>query len=108
MDFCHPCDATFGSVGVQVGGTPAVMKLLLDHGHINGDCLTCTGMAPILLQVIMPYWTSPAMYADACHTGELVLAHAQAEPAGTTFCLSDMSPSDTYSAFWKPAPQGQI
>jgi len=26
-----------------VGGTPAVMKLLLDEGLINGDCLTVTG-----------------------------------------------------------------
>ena len=27
----------------QVGGTPAVMKYLLDHGLIKGDCLTVTG-----------------------------------------------------------------
>ena len=27
----------------QVGGTPAVMKLLLEHDLINGDCLTVTG-----------------------------------------------------------------
>jgi dihydroxy-acid dehydratase len=27
----------------RVGGTPAVMKLLLDAGLINGDCLTVTG-----------------------------------------------------------------
>lgn len=26
-----------------VGGVPAVMKLLLEHGYINGDCLTVTG-----------------------------------------------------------------
>jgi dihydroxy-acid dehydratase len=26
-----------------VGGTPAVMKYLLDNGLLNGDCLTCTG-----------------------------------------------------------------
>ncbi len=26
-----------------VGGTPAVMKLLLDHGLLHGDCLTVTG-----------------------------------------------------------------
>ena len=31
------------AVGVQVGGTPAVMKLLLEHGYLDGDCLTCTG-----------------------------------------------------------------
>lgn len=27
----------------NVGGTPAVMKYLLQHGHIHGDCLTVTG-----------------------------------------------------------------
>ena len=26
-----------------VGGTPAIMKYLLDEGHLNGDCLTVTG-----------------------------------------------------------------
>lgn len=26
-----------------VGGTPAVLKLLLDHGALHGDCLTVTG-----------------------------------------------------------------
>ncbi len=26
-----------------VGGTPAVMKLLLEHGLLDGSCLTCTG-----------------------------------------------------------------
>ena len=26
-----------------VGGTPAVLKLLLDHGALDGDCLTVTG-----------------------------------------------------------------
>jgi len=26
-----------------VGGTPAVMKYLLEKGHLNGDCLTVTG-----------------------------------------------------------------
>jgi len=27
----------------NIGGTPAVMKYLLEHGLINGDCLTVTG-----------------------------------------------------------------
>jgi dihydroxy-acid dehydratase len=27
----------------NVGGTPAVMKYLLEHGFLNGDCLTVTG-----------------------------------------------------------------
>ncbi len=27
----------------HIGGIPAVMKYLLEHGMLNGDCLTCTG-----------------------------------------------------------------
>ncbi len=27
----------------DIGGTPAVMKFLLDEGLLNGDCMTCTG-----------------------------------------------------------------
>ncbi|MBI3090946.1 MAG: dihydroxy-acid dehydratase [Candidatus Tectomicrobia bacterium] len=27
----------------RVGGTPALMKYLLEHGHLRGDCLTVTG-----------------------------------------------------------------
>jgi dihydroxy-acid dehydratase len=27
----------------SVGGTPAVMKYLLQKGYLNGDCITCTG-----------------------------------------------------------------
>ncbi len=26
-----------------VGGTPAIMKYLLDNGYLHGDCMTCTG-----------------------------------------------------------------
>ena len=27
----------------SIGGTPAVIKYLLERGYLNGDCLTCTG-----------------------------------------------------------------
>jgi len=27
----------------QAGGTPAVMKMLLEHGYLKGDCMTVTG-----------------------------------------------------------------
>ena len=27
----------------SIGGTPAVIKYLLEKGYMNGDCLTCTG-----------------------------------------------------------------
>lgn len=26
-----------------IGGTPAIMKYLLDNGYLHGDCMTCTG-----------------------------------------------------------------
>ena len=33
---------------LQVGGTPAVLKQLLDDGFIDGSCITCTGaLAPV-------------------------------------------------------------
>jgi dihydroxy-acid dehydratase len=49
-----------------VGGIPAVMKMLMEHGHIDGDCMTVTGKtiaenleeAPSLAEgqeVILPY-----------------------------------------------------
>eukprot|EP01048_Picozoa_sp_COSAG05_P037234 COSAG05_NODE_17235_length_329_cov_0.678261_1_plen_36_part_01 len=28
----------------SVGGTPALMKLLLEEGYLHGDCMTVTGM----------------------------------------------------------------
>ena len=27
----------------NIGGVPAVMKYMLENGHLNGDCLTITG-----------------------------------------------------------------
>ena len=32
-------------VAVQVGGTPAVLKYLLEQGYIDGSCMTVTGEA---------------------------------------------------------------
>lgn len=34
---------------VQVGGTPAVMKYLLEKGLLDGSCLTVTGALPHVL-----------------------------------------------------------
>ena len=33
----------------QVGGTPAVMKYLLEKGLLDGSCLTVTGALPHVL-----------------------------------------------------------
>ena len=27
----------------HVGGTPGVLKYMLEHGHLHGDCMTITG-----------------------------------------------------------------
>ena len=27
----------------HVGGTPGVLKYMLEHGHLHGDCMTVTG-----------------------------------------------------------------
>lgn len=48
------CNRHMGQVGafllhsnklynVQVGGTPAVLKLLLENGLVDGSCMTVTG-----------------------------------------------------------------
>jgi len=40
----------------NTGGIPVIMKILLDAGMLNGDCLTCTGLtvAENLKDVVIP------------------------------------------------------
>jgi dihydroxy-acid dehydratase len=70
-----------------VGGTPAVLKLLLDHGAIDGDCLTVTGKTlgenladlPALSdgqQVVQP-WDSPIK-----ETGHIQILRGNLAPDG--------------------------
>ena len=39
---------------MQVGGTPAVLKYLLEKGLIDGSCLTVTGTAPPQASINQP------------------------------------------------------
>jgi len=71
----------------QVGGTPAVLKLLLEHDALHGDCLTVTGrtMAENLADlpgltdgqdVIRP-WTAPIK-----ETGHISILRGSLAPGG--------------------------
>jgi dihydroxy-acid dehydratase len=71
----------------RVGGTPAVLKLLLEHGALHGDCLTVTGrtLAENLAEwpglaagqdVIRP-WTDPIK-----PTGHIAILRGSLAPGG--------------------------
>ena len=71
----------------KVGGTPAVMKLLLDNGALNGDCLTVTGKTiadnlaglPALSegQVVVKPWSEPIK-----DTGHIQILRGSLAPEG--------------------------
>ena len=77
----------------QAGGVPAVMKLLLEHGLLHGDCLTVTGKtlaeniaeapgSPVGQEVIRP-WERP-MYAE----GHLAVLRGNLAPDGAVAKIS--------------------
>ncbi len=77
----------------RAGGVPAVMKLLLEHGLLHGDCLTVTGRtlsenvagaanAPAAQEVIRP-WDRP-MYAE----GHLAVLRGNLAPDGAVAKIS--------------------
>jgi dihydroxy-acid dehydratase len=77
----------------RAGGVPAVMKLLLEHGLLHGDCLTVTGKtlsenlaaaanAPAEQEVIRP-WDRP-MYAE----GHLAVLRGNLAPDGAVAKIS--------------------
>jgi dihydroxy-acid dehydratase len=73
----------------QVGGVPLVMKMLLDHGLLHGDCLTITGKTiaetlrdvpgtpPAGQEVVRP-WDAP-LYAH----GHLAILRGNLAPEGS-------------------------
>jgi len=80
----------------KVGGTPAVLKALLDEGLLHGDCLTVTGgtLAENLKDVpsvfakpqdvVMPF-------AEPKHaTGHIVILHGNLAPDGAVAKLSGL------------------
>jgi len=77
----------------RAGGVPAVMKLLLEHGLLHGDCLTVTGRtlaenlaetpaSPAGQEVIRP-WDRP-MYAE----GHLAVLRGNLAPDGAVAKIS--------------------
>ena len=77
----------------RAGGVPAVMKLLLQHGLLQGDCLTVTGRSlsenladaadsPAAQEVIRP-WNRP-MYAE----GHLAVLRGNLAPDGAVAKIS--------------------
>jgi dihydroxy-acid dehydratase len=71
----------------QVGGTPAVLKLLVDHDALNGDCLTVTGKTMVenladlpglsLGQDVIRPWSDPIK-----PTGHISILRGSLAPGG--------------------------
>jgi dihydroxy-acid dehydratase len=72
----------------KAGGTPAVLKALLEAGFLNGDCLTCTGgtLAQNLEKVPSIYKRRQTVVRplnDPLHpSGHLVILHGNLAPEG--------------------------
>jgi dihydroxy-acid dehydratase len=72
----------------KVGGTPAVLRALLDAGMLHGDCLTCTGMtlAENLQDVPSIYRIKQDVVKPLDRpmhpSGHIVILHGNLAPAG--------------------------
>jgi dihydroxy-acid dehydratase len=72
----------------KVGGTPAVMKALLDAGYLHGDCMTVTGqtMAENLKDVPSIYAREQKVIkplsAPMHPTGHIIILHGNLAPDG--------------------------
>ena len=72
----------------RAGGTPAVMKALLEAGMLHGDCLTCTGatVAENLKNVKSIYQRKQSIVkpiSDPVYpSGHIVILHGNLAPAG--------------------------
>jgi dihydroxy-acid dehydratase len=72
----------------KVGGTPAVLRALLDAGMLHGDCITCTGatLADNLRNVKSIYLTKQdvvrPLEAPMHPTGHIVILHGNLAPEG--------------------------
>lgn len=74
----------------RIGGTPAVLKYLLDKNMIDGSCLTVTGktMAENLANVKAVAPDNPIIYPTEKplkSTGHLQILYGNVAPEGTTF-----------------------
>jgi dihydroxy-acid dehydratase len=72
----------------KVGGTPAVLKALLEAGLLHGDCLTCTGgtLADNLKEVRSIYQQRQIVvrpFKEPMHpSGHIVILHGNLAPEG--------------------------
>jgi dihydroxy-acid dehydratase len=72
----------------KAGGTPAVLKALLDAGMLNGDCLTCTGATLAEnLKTVRSIYQRPQKVVrplnDPLHpSGHIVILHGNLAPEG--------------------------
>ncbi len=72
----------------KVGGTPAVMKALLDAGFLHGDCMTITGqtLAQNLAKVRSVYARAQSVVKPLAKplfpTGHIVILHGNLAPEG--------------------------
>jgi dihydroxy-acid dehydratase len=72
----------------KVGGTPAVLRALLDAGFLHGDCVTCTGktLAENLKDIPSVYSRKQdvvkPLNAPMHPTGHLVILHGNLAPDG--------------------------
>ncbi len=72
----------------KVGGTPAVLKALLDAGMLHGDCLTCTGktLAENLQEARSiyqrPQTVVKPLNAPMHASGHIVILHGNLAPEG--------------------------
>ena len=72
----------------RAGGTPAVLKALLDAGFLHGECMTCTGktLAENLKDVTSIYKRKQTvvkpMEAPMHPTGHIVVLHGNLAPEG--------------------------
>lgn len=72
----------------KVGGTPAVLRALLDAGLLQGDCVTCTGksLAENLQDIPSIYARAQSVvkpFAEPMHaSGHIVILHGNLAPEG--------------------------
>ena len=83
----------------EVGGIPLLMKTLLDHGYLHGDCMTVTGRT-IAENLKKVKWNEdqdvvrPAEQADLLATGGVVGLKGNLAPEGAIVKVAGMSKSE--------------
>ena len=82
----------------KVGGVPMVLKHLLDHGMLNGDCMTVTGktMAENLAEMDLPAPDGVVVHpidAPIHSEGGINILTGSLAPNGSVVKVAGLSPS---------------